>query len=163
MRPGRRIGLFLSMPEEIDTGPLVRAALRRGCQVFVPRVTDYRRYRMQFVAYTGQVQNSRYGIREPQTGRVLRALQLDFIFMPLVGFDPKGQRIGMGRGYYDRALSHLLQRQHLLSPQRVGIAFDCQQVPSLPERAHDVPLTAIITPSGIRHFSQTRAKTETPA
>ena len=163
LRPGRRIGLFLSMPEEIDTGPLVRAALRRGCHIFLPRVTDYRRYRMQFVAFNGRLRRSRYGISEPQTGRVLPARQLDFIFMPLVGFDLQGQRIGMGRGYYDRALGYLLQRQHWFSPPRVGVAFDCQQVLQLPTRAHDVPLTAVITPTGIRHFPRPMASSGTPA
>jgi 5-formyltetrahydrofolate cyclo-ligase len=163
LRPGRRIGLFLSMPEEIDTGPLVRAALRRGCHIFLPRVTDYRRYRMQFVAFNGRLRRSRYGISEPQTGRVLPARQLDLIFMPLVGFDLQGQRIGMGRGYYDRALGYLLQRQHWFSPPRVGVAFDCQQVLQLPTRAHDVPLTAVITPTGIRHFPRPMASSGTPA
>ena len=163
LRPGRRIGLFLSMPEEIDTGPLVRAALRRGCHIFLPRVTDYRRYRMQFVAFNGRLRRSRYGISEPQTGRVLPARQLDFIFMPLVGFDLQGQRIGMGRGYYDRALGYLLRRQHWFSPPRVGVAFDCQQVLQLPTRAHDVPLTAVITPTGIRHFPRPMASSGTPA
>ena len=159
LRPGRRIGLFLSMPEEIDTGPLVRAALRRGCHIFLPRITDYRRYRIQFVAFNGRLRRSRYGIREPQTGRILPARHLDFIFMPLVGFDLQGQRIGMGRGYYDRALGYLLRRRHWFSPPRVGVAFDCQQVLQLPTRPHDVPLTAVVTPTGIRHFSRSTTAT----
>jgi 5-formyltetrahydrofolate cyclo-ligase len=73
--------------------------------------------------------------------------------MPLVGFDPRGNRIGMGKGYYDRALSFRRRQQHWKTPRLVGLAFECQRVDALPARAHDVPLDALVTEAGTRRFT----------
>jgi 5-formyltetrahydrofolate cyclo-ligase len=153
LRPGRRLGLYLPLPEEIDTQPLLARALRRGCKVYVPRVTDYRRHRMRFVLLTGHLKASRYGIAEPPDGIGRSARGLDVILMPLVGFDARGNRIGMGKGYYDRALAFLRQRSAWRRPLLVGLAFDCQRVDALPARPHDVPLALVATPSTLYRFT----------
>jgi 5-formyltetrahydrofolate cyclo-ligase len=67
--------------------------------------------------------------------------------VPLSAFDRTGQRIGYGAGYYDRAIARL--REKGLARQLIGIAFDCQEVPSVPAEPHDVPLDAILTESGL--------------
>ncbi|MFM1886641.1 MAG: hypothetical protein RL026_1798 [Pseudomonadota bacterium] len=152
LRPGRRIGIFLPMPEEIDTAMLASLARKRGCRLYLPRVTDYRRNRMLFLPATGPLRRSRFGILEPCGGQPLRALQLDVVFVPLVGFDKQGNRLGMGRGFYDRALAAGLRQQGLRAPLRLGVAFDCQRVDCLPALPHDVPLHAVLTPAGLQRF-----------
>lgn len=145
LRPGRRIGLYLSTAEEIDTSALLALALERGCRVALPRVTSLRHDRMRFFDLEGKVGRGAFGILEPAGGRMRPARELDVIFMPLVGFDAGGNRIGMGRGFYDR---HLAFRRHLLywrRPLLVGLAYGVQQVPALPHAPHDVPLDAIVT------------------
>ena len=154
LRPGRRIALFLSMPEEIDTSVLLQVVRGRQCQVYVPRITDLRHNRMQFLPLSGRMGRGSFGIAEPTGGKPLRASHFDLIFMPLVGFDTAGNRIGMGRGYYDRTLAFKRRRQHGGTPLLVGLAYDCQQVPALPVQTHDVPLDAILTPSGLRRFTR---------
>ncbi len=156
LRPGRRIGLYLPLAEEIDTQPLLDAALQHRCRLFVPRVTDYRRHRMQFLPYDGTLQRGRYGILEPRGGIARSARSLDVIFMPLVGFDARGSRVGMGKGYYDRALAFLHHRRTWRRPLLVGLAFACQQVDALPTRAHDVPLDHIVTEAGSHRFIRPR-------
>jgi 5-formyltetrahydrofolate cyclo-ligase len=74
------------------------------------------------------------------------------VFMPLVGFDAQGNRIGMGRGYYDRHFARRLQLTSYRRPLLVGLAYDEQQVPALPRAAHDVPLDGIVTQSSIRRI-----------
>ena len=145
LKPGRRIGLYLSTEEEIDTSALLDLARTRGCLVSLPRVTSLRHDRMRFFDLTGKVGRGAFGILEPTGGQPRQARELDVIFMPLVGFDDQGHRIGMGRGFYDR---HLAFRLHLLycrRPLLVGLAYAVQQVPSLPDAPHDVPLDAIVT------------------
>ena len=71
--------------------------------------------------------------------------------MPLLGFDARGQRLGWGKGYYDR---YLAQRAAAATapagrPFAVGVAFACQQVPAIPSEAHDVPLDAVLTEGGL--------------
>lgn len=148
----RRIALFLSMPEEIDTGPLLARALARGCRIHLPRVTDYRRNLMRFFPYGAGLVRGQYGILEPGAGRPVKATQLDVVLMPLVGFDARGNRIGMGKGYYDRALAFRRDRPRLKLPLLAGLAFECQRVEALPAHKHDVSLDRLVTETTTRRF-----------
>jgi len=145
LRPGRRIGLYLATAEEIDTAPLLALARQRGCQVALPRVLSLRHDRMRFFDMAGKVRPGAFGILEPRGGAPRAARELDVVFMPLVGFDARGNRMGMGRGFYDR---HFAFRRHLVHCRRpllVGLAYAVQEVPSLPHAIHDVPVDAIVT------------------
>ena len=73
----------------------------------------------------------------------------DVILMPLLGFDRHGTRLGYGGGYYDRTLAPLSKR-----PRLVGFAFAAQELDLIPREAHDVPLDAIVTEAGVRHFGR---------
>jgi 5-formyltetrahydrofolate cyclo-ligase len=110
LRPGRNIGLYLSSPEEIETGPLLALARARGCHVSLPRIVSLRHDRMRFHEWTGAVRPGPLSIREPAGGQPRAARELDVVFMPLVGFDARGNRIGMGRGFYDRHFAHRLRQ-----------------------------------------------------
>lgn len=162
LQPGRRIGLYLATSEEIDTTPLLQLAARRGCRIALPRVIDLRHDRMRFfdlpagtrfgTAAQGAVRRGAFGILEPSGGNPRAARELDVVFMPLVGFDPQGNRIGMGRGFYDRHFAFRLHHVHCRRPLLVGLAYAVQQVPSLPHAEHDVPLDAIVTESSTLAF-----------
>ncbi len=67
----------------------------------------------------------------------------EVLFMPLVGFTERGERIGQGGGFYDRWLA-----AHPATIA-IGLAWDMQKVDDLPIEAHDMPLTAVITPTRI--------------
>jgi 5-formyltetrahydrofolate cyclo-ligase len=71
----------------------------------------------------------------------------DIVIMPLLGFDSQGTRLGYGGGYYDRTLAHMNK-----TPKLIGLAFAAQELDSIPRDSHDVPLDAIITEAGVRHF-----------
>ncbi|SEQ13059.1 5-formyltetrahydrofolate cyclo-ligase [Devosia sp. YR412] len=73
----------------------------------------------------------------------------DVVLMPLLGFDKLGTRLGYGGGYYDRTLAKLKKR-----PKLIGLAYAAQELKRIPREAHDVPLDAVITEAGIRHFGQ---------
>jgi len=149
---GSRIGLFLPMPEEIDTAPLRRLAMARGCRLYLPRVIDYDRCRLLFLPAHLPLRRSRYDILEPVRGRPLRASQLDVVFVPLVGFDDQCNRIGMGKGFYDRALAFRRGRTRTRQPLLVGLAFECQRVDALPVQPHDVALDRLVTETAMRRF-----------
>jgi 5-formyltetrahydrofolate cyclo-ligase len=152
LRPGRRIGLYLAMPDELDTGPLLALARKRGCHVAVPRITSARHNRMRFEDLAGTVQRGAFGISEPVAGNPRQARALDVVFLPLVGFDRRGNRIGMGRGFYDRYFAHRARMRRWRRPLLVGIAYDEQCVPALRPAAHDVPLDALVTQSTMLRF-----------
>ena len=71
----------------------------------------------------------------------------DIVIMPLLGFDKMGTRLGYGGGYYDRTLAKMRKK-----PMLVGLAFAAQELDAIPREAHDVPLDAIVTEAGMRHF-----------
>ena len=71
----------------------------------------------------------------------------DIVIMPLLGFDKMGTRLGYGGGYYDRTLANMRKK-----PMLVGLAFAAQELDAIPREAHDVPLDAIVTEAGMRHF-----------
>jgi 5-formyltetrahydrofolate cyclo-ligase len=152
LQPGRRIGLYLAMPEELDTAPLLEIARRRGCVIALPRIVSARHGRMQFFELGGPIATGAFGILEPGGNRVLRARELDIVFMPLVGFDAAGNRIGMGKGFYDRHFAHRIRQRQWRRPLLVGLAYDVQEVPSLPHASHDVPLDVIVTESTVRRM-----------
>jgi 5-formyltetrahydrofolate cyclo-ligase len=155
LKPGRHIGLYLSMPEELDTAPLLALAQRRGCTISLPRVVAKRQGRMHFHDLAGGVRRGAFGILEPVGTKYRPARSLDLVFVPLVGFDPQGNRMGMGRGFYDICFAHRRRLQHWRRPLLVGVAYECQYVPSLPLSDHDVPMDAIVTESTLRRIRRT--------
>ncbi len=93
----------------------------------------------------GKTRMSRLKIPEPARGQPHLAWQLDLILLPLVGFDQHGHRLGMGGGFYDRALADLARRPR--RPMLIGLAHDCQECPSVPQDPWDHPLDGIMTPT----------------
>jgi 5-formyltetrahydrofolate cyclo-ligase len=148
-RRDARVALYLPMRGEVDLRPAIEAAWHRGTAVFVPRIVSRRRARMTFVPWTpdGPRRRNIFGIEEPTLGAGrLDARQLDTVVMPVVGFDGRGNRLGMGAGYYDRALRRRLDRTRVWRrPRLVGVAFACQELPSIPASPWDVPLDLIVT------------------
>lgn len=86
---------------------------------------------------------NRFGIPEPAGRRTVAARQLDAVLLPLTGFDDRGNRLGMGGGFYDRTLA--FRRRGGQQPLLVGVAHACQRLERLPVAAWDVPLQLLAT------------------
>ena len=150
LRSGWRIALYAALPWELDAAPLIALAESRGCRVFLPRI-DRRRASsaMRFVPRCGPWRYNRLGIAEPQGSESLGARWLEVVFLPLVGFDRRGVRLGTGGGFYDRpfAFRHLRQVWH--APRLVGLAYAFQEVDRIEAAAHDVLMDAVVTEEGV--------------
>lgn len=148
-RCASRIACYLPNDGEADLTPLIRqlGAWRKAC--FLPVLDILRPRRLWFAPYTpgDRLINNRYGIPEPAvpTRHYVNAWQLDLILTPLVAYDDQANRLGMGGGYYDRTLAFRRRRTHWHRPRLLGIAFECQRVATLPQRAWDIPLNGVIT------------------
>ncbi len=94
---------------------------------------------------------NRFGIPEPcfDPRMCIGPRFLGVVFMPLLGFDQQGNRLGMGGGFYDRALE-FKHRANGTRPLLIGAAFDCQRVEALAINAWDVAMDAVVTESGVR-------------
>jgi 5-formyltetrahydrofolate cyclo-ligase len=154
---GRRVAAFLGMPGEVDLRPCFRTAWQRGVRLYVPHIVSRRDGRMVFVplAPGAPVRGNMFGIAEPLHGSRGRipVRHLDSILVPLVGFDRCGHRLGMGAGFYDRALRPRLDRtQPFRRPRLIGIAYSIQQVDRLEPASWDVALDLVVTERGILRF-----------
>jgi len=145
----RRIACYLPADGEIDPARVIERirALNKVC--YLPVLSHIERDRLWFAPVTpgARLRPNRYGILEPvaPARQLVRAQALDLILLPLVGFDTRGRRLGMGKGFYDRSLGFLAYRQHWRKPHILGLAHDFQRVESLPADPWDVALQGVVT------------------
>jgi 5-formyltetrahydrofolate cyclo-ligase len=150
-RRARHIALFLAFDGEPSLRALLDTARRQPKRFYVPVL------RGKTMTFAELVQGAElaanfFGIMEPKLGAKIATRKLDLVLTPLVGFDDRGVRIGVGRGYYDRAFAFLRHRSHWRRPKLVGVAYELQRVPSLTPNSWDVPLWAAVTESEVRRF-----------
>jgi 5-formyltetrahydrofolate cyclo-ligase len=119
-----------------------------GCGLAYP-VSNFDTGQMEAVAYNaaaGLVLND-YGIAEPPGGEAVLPANIDMILVPLLAFDPRGHRVGYGKGFYDRFFARC--RPNCL---RVGLSF-FDAAPFISNIGQiDVPLTHCITPTKVYVF-----------
>lgn len=149
LAPGKRIGLYASLPHELGTAPLIELARERRCEIFLPRILSLRSRRMEFVPYDEIGRLHAFGMHEPWSTEFFPARFLDTVFVPCVAVDRRGARLGHGGGFYDRALAFRHVRRHWRGPRLVGLAYSFQVVPEIPVTATDVFMDALATDKGI--------------
>jgi 5-formyltetrahydrofolate cyclo-ligase len=150
LRPSWRIALYAALPEELDTTPLIELARQRGCRIYLPRIDRHSLGRkMQFVEMSTRQRSNRLGIFEPEGARIIGARWLDLVFLPLVGFDSRGVRLGTGGGFYDRAFAFRRWRAVWHTPRLIGLAYSFQQVEHITSAPHDVLMDAVVTEKGV--------------
>lgn len=147
-----RIGFYMASDGELDPAELLANAHILGKKCYLPLVSDrLLRWRksplmfQQFEPHSDQLARNRYGILEPcyDPHRVIAIEMLDILFLPLVGFDRAGNRIGMGAGFYDRSLSGLERR--FRRPRLIGLGYSFQEVTKIDPDDWDIPLDAVVT------------------
>jgi 5-formyltetrahydrofolate cyclo-ligase len=151
LRPADKLAVYLAMPGEVDLAGVVEDAFRLGVDLYAPRIASRRRREIIFVPYDGRSgSNPRgyAGVAEPltATARRMPVRRLDTVLLPVVGFDRHGNRLGMGAGFYDRALRALRDgSRRWRRPRLVGVAFACQELPAIDASSWDVPLDLVVT------------------
>ncbi|NWG39318.1 MAG: 5-formyltetrahydrofolate cyclo-ligase [Hydrogenophilaceae bacterium] len=152
---GRRWGFYLPLDEEFDALPLLNEALHRHKECFLPVTANRDAQPLRFARLDGRhsVIRNRYGIVEPHSNRLMNARWLDMLIVPLVGFDGRGRRLGMGGGFYDATLAFLRRRRNWKKPYLIGLAFECQRVTEIPSEPWDIRLNAILTEKEFFRFS----------
>jgi 5-formyltetrahydrofolate cyclo-ligase len=145
-----RIAAYAALPWELDAAPLIALAESRGCRIYLPRIDrQHTSRRMRFVEMHGRSRCNRLGITEPEGAATIGARWLDVVFLPLVGFDRRGVRLGTGGGFYDRAFAFRQLRSLWHAPRLIGLAYAFQELESISAAAHDVLMDAVVTEEGI--------------
>jgi 5-formyltetrahydrofolate cyclo-ligase len=146
-----RIALYLAQDGEIDTTELSTSCRAQGKQLFLPVIGSDNSLSFANWQPDGPLHNNRYGIPEPpEEASRCPADQLDIVFMPLVGWDRTGGRLGMGGGFYDRSLAGVN------GPIRVGLAHAIQELEEIPREAWDICLDFVVTETTLHHCQGAR-------
>lgn len=150
-RSAGTIMIYLSTPQEVDTGPIALQAWADGKRVAAPQVSweQRRMIPIEIRSLTSGLQDDAMGIRQPIEGPPTPISEIDLIIVPGLGFDEKGNRLGRGRGFYDRFLAH-----RDLRAVTCALAFEDQLVEAVPEDENDMRVTMLITEKAIRRFQQ---------
>lgn len=152
-KSGARVAVYLPFDRETNTAALLRTARRRGVRLYVPVVIDLRHRRLRFYPLSDRTRRGAFGISVPREHALPVAPRwFNLIVIPLVGVEVTGRRLGMGGGFYDRALAFRRARRHWRGPLLAGYAFDCQKTDTMFADPWDVRLDALATESGLQYF-----------
>jgi 5-formyltetrahydrofolate cyclo-ligase len=146
VRRAATVAAYVSVGTEPGTGPLLDALRERGRRVIVPVVLPD--LDLDWAVYDGPLDlvRARRGLLEP-TGRRLGVDAVgtaDVVVTPGLAVDRTGMRLGQGGGCYDRALGRVP-----VGTFTATLLFDGELLDTVPTEAHDRPVTAVVTPSGV--------------
>lgn len=144
--------LFLSIVEkkEIDTDYLLQVLAGKDKNIVLSK-SDFKSGEMQHYLLTDNtvLRVNSYGIPEPQEGIQILEIQLDVVFVPLLAFDEQGNRVGYGKGFYDRFLQNC--RPDVI---KVGLSF-FEAEPNIEDvSTQDIALDYCVTPNKIYAFKK---------
>jgi 5-formyltetrahydrofolate cyclo-ligase len=147
--------VFLSLPTEIDTTAIVLSAWQHRKRVLAPKVSweQRRMIPVEINSLTDDLRVTDFGLREPATGRPFEIRLIDFLLVPGLGFDQYGNRLGRGRGFYDRFLAHTE-----FEGVSCALAFESQVVDAVPVGPGDRPVDLLVTNEQVRTFRKPARK-----
>jgi 5-formyltetrahydrofolate cyclo-ligase len=139
---------FMSMPDEIDTGPLMRWLAAEGYRLTMPVIVG-KRLPLIFRTWSPDdvMGKGAWGIAEPLADKA--AVVPAVLLVPLLAFDRLGGRLGYGGGFYDRTLAGLRQKGRVTA---VGIGLDELEVDAVPRLEYDEPIDWVLTETGPRRL-----------
>jgi len=130
---------YRALSEEADTAALFEAP---PCHIYAPRMHGGEDMHWLEVTCETSWISGTFGILEPENGSDWNHEHGSAILLcPMVGFDRSGNRLGMGKGCFDRWLEKFQPRIDTI----IGLAFSCQELTAIPAESHDIPLQTIIT------------------
>lgn len=143
--------VFLSLPSEVDTGSIVLRAWQDRKRVLAPKVSwnQRRMLPVEIHSLTDDLETSQLGVREPVSGVPFPVGLISLVIVPGIAFDEYGNRLGRGRGFYDRFLSHPDFRG-----TACAMAFEEQVVDQVPTGPLDRTVDMLITDERVRKFKR---------
>lgn len=141
--------LFLSIPrkKEVDTEPLLTLLQGKDKSVVCPKIKGPGEMKNYLLTDQTKMVIHPWGVPEPEGGIEIPSTTIDVVFVPLLGFDQQGQRVGYGGGYYDRFLARC--RPNVIT---IGLSFFDPIAEIHPVEKTDIPLNFVVTPTQIWTF-----------
>ena len=118
------IALYFPFRNEVNTNILVKAFTNLHKNIYMPKVLDETNMAFNLLCNKSKFSINRFGIKELDNTDYIDINNIDLMFIPMVGVDPNGCRLGYGSGYYDRIVSSFDKQS--IKPLLVGLAFEYQ-------------------------------------
>lgn len=137
---------YVSYKSEVDTSGIIKRLLKKGTTISIPyleSVTSEQFQNVKFESFDKLVEGP-FGIMQSAIHVEVDILSLKYVLVPLAAFDGFGNRLGYGKGYYDRFLAQLPS-----TTTKIGLAYSSQEVNEIPSQEHDIALDLVITEQGI--------------
>jgi 5-formyltetrahydrofolate cyclo-ligase len=142
VRRARRIALYAALPDEVPSRPLFVALRSLPASLLLPRVRGERELAFAVVSDWSELTPGRYGVLEPPvSAATIEPEEGDLVLVPGVAFDRAGNRLGRGKGVYDRAFPCGAPRPPLL----MGVAYAIQLLAAVPHSRSDRRMDAVVT------------------
>ena len=142
------LSAYLSTPDEPDTRDFLAWTVEQGTRVLIPVSRDDGL--LDWAPYDGDAEDvDVLGMPTPTTELLgpIAINGVDLILVPAAAVDRTGMRMGWGMGYFDKTLGSMEA-----CPPVYAVIFDDELVDSVPRERHDMPVTGVVTPSGIVSF-----------
>jgi 5-formyltetrahydrofolate cyclo-ligase len=151
-RTAQTVMAYLNTWDEVQTAEIVRDILDSGKRLIVP-YCDLERSEIipcEIFDLTGDLQTGNFGIREPNPANLkpIAPGEIDLVLVPGIAFDHGGNRIGFGKGFYDRFLPKLKSGVCV-----AGLAYSCQVVEHIAAEKHDYKMSLLITENSIIYLA----------
>lgn len=134
----KTILLYYSLPDEVNTHQTVELLARQGKTVLLPKVIDGENMEIRIYESSEDLTEGSYGIMEPNGKLFTDYDKIDTAVIPGMSFDADNNRLGRGKGYYDRFLKNIPQAY------KIGVCFDFQKEQNIPHDEYDIKMDTVI-------------------
>jgi len=133
--------LFLSIPEkkEVDTQFLLSVLQGKDKHIVLPKMHGQHALEHFLLTDNTRIKKNSWNVPEPMDGIPISESKVDVVFIPLLAFDRRGNRVGYGKGYYDNFL-----RKCRSDVIKVGLSFPIETISDVSQ--YDIPLDYCVTP-----------------
>ena len=142
-RFGPVVAGYIAIGDELDPAPLLNRLSDLGAQICLPRVEEDGSMTFRMVNPGETLTKGPFGLTQPSAKADLASPTL--VLAPMLAFDALGNRLGYGKGHYDKALERLREAGRVFV---CGLAYSGQQIPVIPEDSTDIPLDWMVTENG---------------
>ena len=138
IKKAKRILMYYSLPDEVYTHEAIIQLVNEGKEVFLPVVLDNFEMELHKFSRKDNMSEGAFNIMEPIGHKYTNFDSIDVAVIPAIAYDEKNNRLGRGKGYYDRFLAKIPLAY------KTGICFDFQKITDMPVDNNDVPVDEVI-------------------
>ena len=144
----KNIGVYVSFKKEVETIKIIEKLLKDGKNIYSP-VMDIEKERFSFakISSLDSMIENKYGVLEPTEKELVDVSKIEVFLVPGAVFDLQGNRIGWGKGYYDKFFG-----ENKTNGTKIGLFFEFQKVEAIDPESFDVKMDFIVTEKQIYKF-----------